>query len=136
MFSTNYYNTFIQVPSTCTRMNGIIPSKNINAQLQFDLLFPNPCEFTSDELLFLVFAKINDIFEEDLNFERKKFFFTPVPCLRYSPLVTNFGWGIHCNHDGFIAMYGKESEEYNNCIFNNSIQKIEPIHLYLKKENV
>jgi hypothetical protein len=36
----------------------------------------------------------------------------PHPCLRASMLPKKFGWGVHYDSEGRIALYGKESPEY------------------------
>jgi hypothetical protein len=36
------------------------------------------------------------------------------PCLRASLLPKRFGWGVHFNSDGKIALYGKESHQYDH----------------------
>lgn len=129
MYSTNYYNTLIQVPSTCTLTSGTFPTQNEIAQLQFDLLYHNPYEFVSDDLLYLVYAKLNDIFEEDFEHEKKSFFSQPNDCMLQSPLVHNFGWGIHNNNHGFMSLIGKETSEYHKLSNDSSIIKLQPIQI-------
>jgi hypothetical protein len=34
------------------------------------------------------------------------------PCLRSSPLVKTFGWGVHHDSNGRIAIYGLGQEQY------------------------
>jgi hypothetical protein len=34
------------------------------------------------------------------------------PCLRASPLPKRYGWGVHYDGHGRIAIYGTESEDY------------------------
>jgi Family of unknown function (DUF6157) len=44
--------------------------------------------------------------------ERKKFLSKGHPHLRVSPLAKRYGWGIHNNADGKIALIAVESPEY------------------------
>ena len=130
MYTTNYYNTFIQVPPSFVLETSIFPKHHTIAQLQFDLLYPNPYELTSDDLLFLVYAKQNDMFEEDLEHERSKFFSSHIDCLLHSPLVHQFGWGIHHNEQGLVSIVGKETLEYKRFSSDVDIQKIQPVQLF------
>lgn len=129
MYSTNYYNTLIQVPSTCTLTSGVIPTQNQIAQLQFDLLYHNPYEFVSDDLLYLVYAKLNDIFEEDFEHKKRSFFSQPIDCMLQSPLVHNFGWGIHHNKFGLMSIFGKDSIEYHSLCQDQSMNKLQPLQI-------
>ncbi len=36
------------------------------------------------------------------------------PCLRASMLPKRYGWGVHFNAEGKIALYAKESPEYDH----------------------
>lgn len=93
MYSTNYYNTLIQVPSTCTLMSVVIPTQNQIAQLQFDLLYYNPYNFFSDDLLYLVYAKLNDIFEEDFEHKKRSFFLNRlIVCFKAHWFITWLGY--------------------------------------------
>lgn len=40
------------------------------------------------------------------------FLATPQPCFRASPLPTTHGWGVHCDHEGRIALVGVDTAEY------------------------
>ena len=43
---------------------------------------------------------------------RAAFFAKPHPCLRASPLPKRYGWGVHYDAHGRIALYAMESEDY------------------------
>ncbi len=115
--TTNYYNTFIESAECCPATSGIIPSgkktgeKSI-AEIQFDILSKNPYKYTSDEVLFRTHALRKHIADSEINKSRELFFSKGQPCFRCSPLTKRYGWGIHSNEDGKIALYGKETEEY------------------------
>lgn len=59
-----------------------------------DLISKNPYKYTSDEILFQVHAKKNNIAVEDLDSEREKFFSKGQPSFRSSPLTKRYGWGV------------------------------------------
>jgi hypothetical protein len=44
--------------------------------------------------------------------EREKFFAKDQPCLRSSALGKRYGWGIHSDADGKVALYARESQDY------------------------
>ncbi|TGK31068.1 hypothetical protein EHQ12_03220 [Leptospira gomenensis] len=114
--TTNYLNTFIEIAEDCPAVSGEIPplkgeNKTV-ANLQFDMVKNHPYRFTSDDVLFEVFAIRNDIKKEEYTSERERFFSKGQPCFRASPLTKRYGWGVHSDAEGKIAVYGCESAEY------------------------
>ncbi|VCU71865.1 hypothetical protein PIGHUM_03956 [Pigmentiphaga humi] len=111
--TTNYVATFITVSPDSTVTMGQAPSKaGSTAQIQHQLLTAQPYYFTSDELLFEVHAIRQGIAPEDRARAREAFFAKPQACLRASPLVKQFGWGVHHDADSKIAAYGIETDAY------------------------
>jgi hypothetical protein len=43
---------------------------------------------------------------------REEFFSNGQPSLRSSPLTKRYGWGVHANSDGKVALLAIESDEY------------------------
>ena len=82
------------------------------AQIQHQLLSEQPYHFTSDDLLFEVYAIRNGIASEDRTQARELFFSKPQACLRTSPLVKQFGWGLHHDANAKIAAYGVNTDMY------------------------
>ncbi len=116
MKTTNYYNTFIQVADDCpVNVAGMPPQKGDDktaANIQFEMIKNNPYEYTSDEILFCVYAIKNKISDKDLEEERENFFSKGQPCFRSSPLTKRYGWGVHSDAEGKIAIYAVDSDEY------------------------
>ncbi len=116
MKTTNYYNTFIEIADDCPVSSSEIPpikgDKLTVANIQFDLIHQNPYTYTSDDILFLVYAQRNNIRKEDLNAEKKKFFSKGQPCFRSSPLTKRYGWGVHSDNNARIALIALDSDEY------------------------
>lgn len=115
--TTNYENTFIEVAEDCPAAGGEIPpmkgdSKTI-AGIQFEMISKNPYKFTSDDVLFKVFAERKDLTESELEEARKQFFSKGQACMRCSPLTKRYGWGVHNDEEGKIALYACDSPEYN-----------------------
>ena len=114
--STNYHDTFIVVADDCPTAQGEVPPTKGDAKtvanMQFEMVSKNPYKYTSDDVFFQVFAQRNDLTEKEYPEARAQFFSKGQPCFRASPLTKRYGWGIHCDKDGKIAVYGCETEEY------------------------
>ena len=115
--TTNYINTFIEVAEDCPAKKGEIPPLKGNeksiAAIQFEMISQNPYKYDSDEILFHCFASKKSIAKSELKHERELFFSKGQPCFRSSPLTKRYGWGIHSNGDGKIAMFGMETSKYS-----------------------
>jgi len=114
--TTNYENTFIKTAEDCPVVMGEIPkmkgdTKTI-AAIQFEIISRNPYKFTSDDVLFQVYADKNDLTKSELEAGKEQFFSKGQACLRASPLTKRHGWGIHNDENGKIALYGMETPEY------------------------
>lgn len=118
--TTNYENTFIAVAEDCPATTGEMPpikgNKKTAANIQFDMVYDHPYKYTSDDVLFHVFAQKNDISKNELKAAREQFFSKGQPCLRASPLTKRYGWGVHANEEGKIAIYALDTPEYNKLI--------------------
>jgi hypothetical protein len=101
-----------------------IGDKKSIANLQFEMLFENPYKYSSDEIFFSVFAIRKELLDGDMEGERLNFFSKGQPCFRASPLTKRYGWGIHNNEDGKIAIYGAETKEYMKFNADNTIKKV------------
>lgn len=128
MHTTNYYNTFIEIAEDCPVVEGMQPplrgDKRSIANIQYEMLIDTPYKYTSDEVLFQVFAERKDISGTDFEAEKEKFFSKGQPCFRASPLTKRYGWGVHSNGQGRIAIYSADSDEYKNMVSNGSIKKV------------
>ncbi|MCY0968490.1 DUF6157 family protein [Chryseobacterium wangxinyae] len=125
--TTNYINTFIEVPEDCpVSTSEIPPEKKIKtlANLQYEKLIQNPYQYSSDDIIFESYVIKNDISESEKFSEREKFFSRGQPCLRSSPLAKRYGFGFHHNEQGKVALYSVESGEYQKLIQNDSIKKV------------
>ncbi len=127
MASTNYFNVFIEVAEDTKATSGNIPpirgNKKSIANYEYDIVSENPYQYTSDEVIFMVHAQRNDIPQSALEKERELFFAKGRPCFRASALTKTYGWGVHSNDDGKIAIYGVESKEYAQFIEDSGIKK-------------
>ena len=113
--TTNYISTFIGVSPDTTARAGTTPTKpETVAGLQHVLLTAKPYGLTSDDLLFEVHASRNGIPDPERDRARGAFFAKPQACLRASPLVKQFGWGLHHDAAGRVAAIGMETEAYRS----------------------
>lgn len=55
---------------------------------------------------------------------REKFFSKGQPCFRASPLTKTYGFGVHSDKEGKVALYGMETEEYQNFLNDTKIKKV------------
>lgn len=125
--TTNYFNTLIEMAED-TKVNcGTIPpakDKKTVAEMQYELLDGNPYKYSSDDVLFLVYAERNNIPQDEYPEAREQFFSKGQPCMRTSPLTKNYGFGIHCNGEGKIALFGMETKEYQQLLADTTVKKI------------
>ncbi len=128
LHSTDYINTFIEIAEDSTAVNGEVPptkgdAKTI-ANMQFDMVKNNPYKFTSDDVFFQVFADRNDLSKSEYKEAKAQFFSKGQPCFRASPLTKRYGWGVHSNAEGKIALYACESAEYEKLAGDKSLKVI------------
>lgn len=114
--TTNYTNTLIAIAPDSSATIGVEPPCKVEnpsiAWRTWQLIHANPYRFTSDDVIFTVYADRNAIEEADRPAAREKFFSKGQPCLRASDLGKKYGWGIHANEECRIALFGVESPEY------------------------
>lgn len=126
--STNYINTFITIAEDCPNTAGEMPpekgEKKTIANLQFDFLYENPYKYTLDDIFFEVFAIRKELLEGDMEGEREHYFSKGKPCFRASPLTKRYGWGVHSNEEGKIAIFGAETKEYQAFLADESIKNV------------
>lgn len=125
--TTNYFNTLVEVAEDCPAAVGEIPpmrgNKKSAANLQYEMLHDYPYEYSSDDVLFTVFATRKEIPSAELDEARAIYFSKGQPCFRASPLTKRYGWGVHSDEDGKVAMVGVESEMYQQLVADESVKK-------------
>ena len=116
MHTTNYQDTFIAVADDCPALNGEVPpmrgGKKSAANIAFEMIANHPYKYTSDDVVFQVYAERNDLTPDELEKARQQYFSKGQPCLRASPLTKRYGWGVHSDAHGRVALYGRETPEY------------------------
>lgn len=112
MHTTDYVDTLI-LPSPDTKADAAMaPPAGTGsiAELHYERLSGDDYTWTSDDLIFDVHCRRKQIPEADRAAEREKFFSKGQPCLRTSPLAKTYGWALHFDSDGRIALLPLGSE--------------------------
>lgn|SRR5690606_10663874 len=125
--TTNYFNTLIEVALDTKATKGTQPpTRNPQsiAEIQYNLIAKNPYKYTSDDILFQVFAIRNELIEAEYKEKREQFFSKGRPCFRTSPLTKTYGFGIHFNSEGKMALCGMETKEYEKLVNDEKIKKL------------
>ena len=120
----NYYDTFITVAADCPVETGTKPPDKKDGKtkpgIEFELITNHPYGYTQKELLYEVHIRHKNIPEAELaergNQIRDEFNMKPQPCLRASMLPKKYGWGIHFNAKGQIAIVPMESPDYRRFV--------------------
>lgn len=120
----SYRHTFIQVAADCPVETGIAPALKKEGKtahrIQYELLSQNPYKYTQGELIYEVHLQHKQIPQEECELRgaaiQEELFSKNHPCLRASMLPKKHGWGVHYNDEGKIAIYGMESEAYQQFV--------------------
>ena len=115
MHSTNYFDTFITVAPDSAAVEASEPPARAAPSVSertFRMIAENPYRFTSDDVIFTVWADRNDVAEDARATARAEFFSKGQPCLRSSDLGKRYGWGVHSDAEGRVAIVGLDTAEY------------------------
>lgn len=113
--TTNYFDTFITIAPDSAAVEAVVPPQRATpsvAERTYRLIAERPYELTSDDVLFTVWADRNDISEADRPAARERFFSKGQACLRSSDLAKRYGWGVHSDSEGRVAIIGVDTPEY------------------------
>lgn len=117
--TTNYFGTFIAVAEDCSTPMGLVPPEKpvpTVAWLQFQRLWDQGYRWTSDEVLFGVAATKNGWTDAERDQRWSEFFSQGQACFRASPLTKTYGWGVHFDAQGKMALVGRGSPEYERLV--------------------
>lgn len=115
MHTTNYFDTFIAVAEDTAAVAATEPPTRATpsiAELTYRMIAENPYRYTSDDVIFAVWADRRDVAPEERESARAEFFAKGQPCMRSSDLGKRYGWGVHADAEGRIALVPVESAEY------------------------
>ena len=119
--TTNCFDTFIRVAEDCPARFGEEPPPRAGqptvAGLQYAMIVKGPYKYTSDDVIFATSASGREFDAKATKAERSAaraaFFSRGQACMRASSLGKRFGWGVHANSEGRIAIYAVDSERYH-----------------------
>jgi len=126
----NYVNTFIAVAADCPAQAGTVPSargeKPSVAQLEYELISAHPYELTQEEVQFTVHLRRIGVDEQGASARHDElwsaFFAKSMACMRASPLPKTYGWGLHFDGEGKVALVGVETSEYRRWLDDPSLR--------------
>ncbi len=126
--TTNYVSTFIEVAEDCPAEVGEVPPSTGRtttvAELQYRLVAGQPYAHTSDDVIFEVHAVREGIAAEDRPARREAFFARDQAFLRASPLAKRYGWGIHHDQAGRVALIAVDSDAYRELAGDDSLRHL------------
>ncbi|HEY1100532.1 MAG TPA: DUF6157 family protein [Myxococcota bacterium] len=118
MHTTNTPNTFIVVAPDSTAEAGVepkAPKEGTSASIArrtWEIISAAPYTHTSDDVIFSVWADRQDLPTAERPAARATFFAKGQPCLRASDLTKKYGWGVHHDDKGRVALFPVGSVEY------------------------
>ena len=111
---------FVLVAPDCPVTIAVVPTtkgmKRTVPALQYGLLRARPYVFTLEDLLFETHILRAGMTRSEVAGRgaeiRAALFAKPQACMRTSALPKRYGWGVHYDGRGRLALYAVESEEY------------------------
>lgn len=126
--STNYYNTLILVAEDTTATEAVMPPRKEDkptiANRHFDMIYDAAYQHSSDDVIFAAYAEKQGLPSAELTEARSLFFSKGQACMRTSALAKNYGWGIHANDAGKIALVAMESDTYQALLKDDATVKV------------
>ncbi|PSL37586.1 hypothetical protein CLV49_1193 [Labedella gwakjiensis] len=116
MHTTNYYDTFIAVAEDTSAHGPAEPPVRATpsiAEATYRMIAEAPYAHTSDDVIFAVWADRKGVPDGERDAVRAQFFSKGQPCLRSSDLGKRYGWGVHADADGRVALVPLGSPEYD-----------------------
>lgn len=121
--TTNYFDTFIEIAEDSKAVCGTVPPLKAQKTVA-EMQLKNPYKYTSDDILFQVFADRNDLTQSEYEEAREAFFSKGQACFRASPLTKTYGFGVHFDNKGRMALYGRETEMYQRFLADPLVAKV------------
>jgi hypothetical protein len=128
----NYYDAFIRLAPDSTATHSAIPPARGEAKtipvIEYELLAAKPYFYTQEELQFAVHVEREGITPVQLKAKRQQlwadFFSKSKACLRCSSLPKKYGWGLHFDKEGRIALVPVESAAYKKFSGSKSLKVV------------
>ena len=111
--TTNYYDTFIAVAPDSSAPGGLEPpATGTIAGRTFELTAAAPYGRTYDDVIFTVWAERHGVPADQWDAAWAQFFSVGRACLRSSDLGKRYGWGLHFDAQGRVALVASQTPEY------------------------
>src|SRR5262245_46617037 len=128
----NYVSTFIAVaPDSKAAAGTTPPTRGDNptvAQLEYALISARPYQLTQEDVQFAVHIGRAGVDARQIAAKRdelwSQFFAKPMACMRASPLPKSYGWGLHFDAKGRVALVGVETKEYARLAKDRSVKHL------------
>ncbi|MDP1732629.1 MAG: DUF6157 family protein [Devosia sp.] len=118
MESVDYFDTFIAVaPDSIAEARVVPPEKGAGptvAGLTYAMIATSPYGYTSGDVIFAIWADRKGLPEAEREAAQRAFYSRGQACLRSSDLGKRYGWGIHSDANGRIALYALGTAEYES----------------------
>ena len=116
MENVDYTDTFITTAPDFVGDRATAPTKRAGkptvASATYAMVIDDPYRYRASDVIFRVWADRQDLPESDRAEAWNRFYAKGRACLRASDLPKRYGWGVHSDADGRIALYPVESPEY------------------------
>ena len=118
--STNYADTFIAVAEDCPATEATPPPEKepkTAARIEYEMMIDSPYRYTSDDVLYASNGERRGVSRED-------FFSKGQPCFRSSALTKRYGWGVHSDAEGKVALYAVGTDAYDRLAGDGHIKQV------------
>jgi hypothetical protein len=113
-------NTFVLVSPDCPVSSAVVPvARTASAPahvIHYELLAGRPYELTFEDLIFETYVRREGLSKVEAEARaaeiRAELFRKPRACMRASALPKKYGWGVHYDGVGRLALHAMESEAY------------------------
>jgi len=124
----NYYNTLIEIAEDSPATKAEVPKpkggKKTKPVIEYEMIANHPYKYTEEDIAFETYAVLHNIPKAIWPKERETFLSKGHPHLRVSALAKRYGWGIHNNAEGKVALIAVNSLKYKKLMKDPRTTKI------------
>jgi len=124
----NYYNTLIEIAEDSPATKAEVPKpkggKKTKPVIEYEMIANHPYKYTEEDIAFETYAVLHNIPKALWPRERQTFLSKGHPHLRVSALAKRYGWGIHNNAQGKVALIAVNSLKYKKLMKDPRTTKI------------
>ena len=112
----NYYNTLIEIAEDSPATKAEVPKpkggKKTKPVIEYEMIANHPYKYTEEDIVIETYAVLHNIPKAIWPKERQTFLSKGHPHLLVSALAKRYGWGIHNNAEGKVALIAVNSLKY------------------------